>query len=212
MTTRPDPTTPEAPQKATDGRQSAPEAPNGQRETPRGQNEAQEGAQRLDSEPHPRGPVDRARRYANQREQQPAAGDLQQRIAQAVRDTPARYPDDIAAAVWRVVGREIERMKLLVAASESDAHAVRMAAQYADKAIENGERAARLAATLDELLRQFVHKGHPGEPCLQTGWISEKTVARWRAVLYPQAAHDVGPSVAECAQADRRWSLEKHGE
>ncbi|WP_328436939.1 helix-turn-helix domain-containing protein [Streptomyces sp. NBC_00444] len=47
------------------------------------------------------------------------------------------------------------------------------------------ERADRLAATLDEVLRHFVHKGHPGEPCLQTGWISEKTVARWRAVLNP---------------------------
>jgi hypothetical protein len=25
-------------------------------------------------------------------------------------------------------------------------------------------------------------------------------------------AHNAGPSVAECAQADRRWPLEKHGE
>lgn len=40
-------------------------------------------------------------------------------------------------------------------------------------------------AALDEVLRHFNHKGHPGEPCLQTGWISERTVARWRAVLYP---------------------------
>lgn len=46
-------------------------------------------------------------------------------------------------------------------------------------------RLAETRATLDEVLRHFVHKGHPGEPCLQTGWISEKTVARWRAVLYP---------------------------
>jgi hypothetical protein len=40
---------------------------------------------------------------------------------------------------------------------------------------------------LDEVLRHFVHKGHPGEPCLSSGWISERTVARWRAVIYPQA-------------------------
>jgi uncharacterized protein (DUF2267 family) len=161
----------------------------------------------------PRGPVDWARQQAAGREQRPAVGDFQQRIAAAIRDTSARYPDDIAAAVWRVVGREIERMKVLVAASESDGHAVRMAAQYAEKAIENGERAERIAATLDEVLRQFVHKGHPGEPCLQTGWISEKTVARWRAVLYPpQSAHNAGPSVAECAQADRNWDVQKAGE
>ena len=43
----------------------------------------------------------------------------------------------------------------------------------------------QLRHTLDEVLRHFVHKGHPGEPCLQTGWISERTVARWRAVLNP---------------------------
>lgn len=50
------------------------------------------------------------------------------------------------------------------------------------------QRADQLAGVLDEILRQFVHKGHPGEPCLQTGWISEKTVARWRATLYTPAA------------------------
>lgn len=43
----------------------------------------------------------------------------------------------------------------------------------------------QLRHTLDEVLRHFVHKGHPGEPCLQTGWISERAVARWRAVLNP---------------------------
>lgn len=77
---------------------------------------------------------------------------------------------------------------------------------------------ARLAETrvaLDEVLRHFVHKGHPGEPCLQTGWISEKTVARWRAVLYPPqpASHSDGPSIAECTEADARWwGGEKAGE
>ncbi|MFF3151856.1 hypothetical protein [Streptomyces sp. NPDC057910] len=42
-----------------------------------------------------------------------------------------------------------------------------------------------LRTTLDEVLRHFVHKGHPGEPCLSSGWISERTVARWRSTLYP---------------------------
>jgi hypothetical protein len=43
---------------------------------------------------------------------------------------------------------EVERMKLLIAASESDGHAVRMAAQYAEKAIENGERAEQAEAAI----------------------------------------------------------------
>lgn len=50
------------------------------------------------------------------------------------------------------------------------------------------QRRDELAATLDEVLRHFVHPGHPGEPCLGAGWIAEKTVNRWRAVLNPPAA------------------------
>ena len=41
---------------------------------------------------------------------------------------------------------EVERMKLLVAASSEDGQAVRMAAQYAERAIENGERAEKAEA------------------------------------------------------------------
>jgi len=44
---------------------------------------------------------------------------------------------------------ELERMKLLVAASSEDGQAVRMAAQYAERAIENGERAERAEAALN---------------------------------------------------------------
>lgn len=77
------------------------------------------------------------------------------------------------------------------------------------------QRLAETRATLDEVLRHFTHKGHPGEPCLQTGWVSEKTVARWRAVLYPpQPAPDGdGPSVREAAAADRAyWEQRDAGE
>ncbi|WP_075737509.1 hypothetical protein [Streptomyces acidiscabies] len=45
------------------------------------------------------------------------------------------------------------------------------------------QRADELAATLHDVLRHFVHPGHPGEPCLQTGWISVSTVTRWRNTL-----------------------------
>jgi hypothetical protein len=73
------------------------------------------------------------------------------------------------------------------------------------------QRLAETRTTLDDVLRHFVHKGHPGEPCLQTGWISEKTVARWRAVLYsPDPA--TGPTVRKCVDNDRRWPLEKEGQ
>ncbi|MFE0353624.1 hypothetical protein ACFW2I_09030 [Streptomyces nigra] len=58
-------------------------------------------------------------------------------------------------------------------------------APTADEYEQQRQRAQQLAATLDDVLRHFVHKGHPGEPCLSSGWISEKTVARWRDVAYP---------------------------
>jgi hypothetical protein len=75
-------------------------------------------------------------------------------------------------------------------------------------------RLSEVLTTLDDVLRHFVHKGHPGEPCLSSGWVSEKTVARWRAVAYPPqpAAHDTGPTVREAAANDRHRPLEREGE
>ncbi|QDO02190.1 hypothetical protein FNV62_43550 [Streptomyces sp. RLB3-17] len=72
-------------------------------------------------------------------------------------------------------------MELLVAASESPGRAVRMAAQYADRAIENGQRADQLAVT-------------PHGP-LDSGdaWGSDE----------PQPT-DGGPTVADCKADDRR--------
>jgi hypothetical protein len=40
-----------------------------------------------------------------------------------------------------------------------------------------------LRSLLYEILGHFVHKGHPGEPCLSSGWISVRTVERWRNTL-----------------------------
>ncbi|MFB7312937.1 hypothetical protein [Streptomyces sp. NPDC056192] len=52
----------------------------------------------------------------------------------------------LADAVLSVRDREMERMQLLVAASSEPGNAVRMAAQYADRAIENGKRAEQAEA------------------------------------------------------------------
>ncbi|WP_385618604.1 hypothetical protein PXH67_06395 [Streptomyces sp. P8-A8] len=83
-------------------------------------------------------------------------------------DQPSNYAADVECAIGLNVGdggtegvhaardavlavrdQEIERLKLLVAASSEPGHAVRMAAQYADRAIENGKRAEQA----EELLR-----------------------------------------------------------
>lgn len=68
MSTRPDPNTPEVPQEAAGGPQSAPEGASGQRDAPEGQNRPQTGAQSLQGEQQPRGPVDWARQQATKRQ------------------------------------------------------------------------------------------------------------------------------------------------
>jgi hypothetical protein len=59
------------------------------------------------------------------------------------------------------------------------------------------EQRDQLRATLHDVLSNFVHKGHPGEPCLQSGWVREDTVAKWRAVLYPPATEEQPPATTK---------------
>lgn len=40
----------------------------------------------------------------------------------------------------------------------------------------------------NEMLQSFAHPGHPGEACLQSGWVPVRRVAEWRAVLKAAAA------------------------
>jgi hypothetical protein len=40
-----------------------------------------------------------------------------------------------------------------------------------------------LDEVLDEVLRSFHERGHPGYPALRSGWVREDRVAEWRAVL-----------------------------
>jgi hypothetical protein len=69
------------------------------------------------------------------------------RTAEAARDQARAENVDARAA--------IERLKLLVAASSEPGHAVRMAAQYAERAIENGKRAEQAEAALKTLAPMF---------------------------------------------------------
>lgn len=68
-------------------------------------------------------------------------------------------------------------------AEEARDDALRTAAYHNDRASKHRARAERAEALAREILRHFIHKGHPGEPCLQTGWISVRTVEQWRAAL-----------------------------
>jgi hypothetical protein len=42
---------------------------------------------------------------------------------------------------------------------------------------------ARLRGLLGEVLRHFIHRTHPGAPCLQTGHVDVSAVERWREAV-----------------------------
>ncbi|MGW2813321.1 hypothetical protein [Streptomyces sp. NPDC001415] len=86
--------------------------------------------------------------------------------------------DSLTSDQLDVLYAELDRLAASVPlVCASDRHAAKVRGLEAER--------DRLRTTLDEILRRFMHKGHPGEPCLGVGWISERTVAHWRATLYP---------------------------
>jgi len=50
------------------------------------------------------------------------------------------------------------------------------------------QRTLALERTLQEVLHAFTQAGHPGRPCLRTGWIDVNAVARWRQTLTDASA------------------------
>ncbi|MFF7308130.1 hypothetical protein [Streptomyces sp. NPDC008137] len=206
MTTRPNANTPEAPQEATERRQSAPGEPGGQRETLRGQNGPQKGAQSLDGERQPRSPIDRARQQAAEHETQLPAGDLQQRITAAIRDTPARYPDDIVAAVWQAVEKPLDALRAELDQARTELN-WRAAAESADAAAGSyagrAEQAEAALARVRDLAAELSVAGRTE---------TERAIGRRFLNALQGSEDDGGPTVAEAAGNDRRWPLEKHGE
>jgi len=52
------------------------------------------------------------------------------------------------------------------------------------------DRNRQLKAVLDEVLGSFTQQGYPGEPCLRTGWIGTRIVARWRRIAAGKPSYD----------------------
>lgn len=57
------------------------------------------------------------------------------------------------------------------------------AVSSADPGSLTAYRMVELETVLDEVLRWFTERGHPGVPCVRSGWVTEERVAHWRAVL-----------------------------
>jgi hypothetical protein len=121
----------------------------------------------------------RGENYTRQACPAPTADD-----ATATQTQPSALRQQIADALWNANGPS--------AAEDANIDAVLEVILphgkfLGDQLRDSEQRLAETRTVLDEVLRHLVHKGHPGEPCLQTGWISVGTVERWRAVLYPPA-------------------------
>jgi hypothetical protein len=103
-----------------------------------------------------------------------------------------------------MLAAELEQARKDVGSSDLAARrAMEQRQEMAEERYALQERRDQLAATLHDVLGHFVHKGHPGEPCLQSGWIAEKTVAKWRAVLTPPAAEE--QTARECICTPDAW-------
>lgn len=127
--------------------------------------------------------------------------------------TPEQRADALRVmAAWHASGREpVGRRAYEALKAERD----RLLAEVetADRIRAETQRDRdQHAAVLGKVLGHFIHKGHPGEPCLQTGWISEKTVAQWRSVVAPtverpwweQLAEERSRADAATMRAERR--------
>lgn len=85
------------------------------------------------------------------------------------------------------VAAELTRKLRLAGALPEDLHV-----EYETREVREPEPASpsllvyrmqELEKVLDEVLRSFHERGHPGCAAVRSGWIREETVARWRAVL-----------------------------
>ncbi|MFD4788270.1 hypothetical protein ACFWN1_14665 [Streptomyces sp. NPDC058459] len=91
---------------------------------------------------------------------------------------PARRLTGKGAGPQRVLILDAEPSAL--AADDEEVRTARRAEEYE-------QERDQLMAVLAEVLRHFTEHGHPGAPCIRTGWVRTDTVDRWRSVVQ----HDV---------------------
>jgi hypothetical protein len=169
----------------------------------------------------PRGPVDWARHYAAERAERQAADPATIRTPQELSDAVEcaiglnvdcggtegvhRVRDAVLAAIRPVWDRLAEYENTINWMTTCTG-----CARILDSCIRETERAERAEAAIERVrgaVEALCHEPHPSHDHVCPDDVRKAV----RAALQPPA-HNTGPSVAECAQADRRWSLEKHGE
>jgi hypothetical protein len=102
---------------------------------------------------------------------------------QAIAERPREDVDAAVAEVRAELEPQIRRQADLIAEMRRQLDAaVAMRDKHFGEVKKLRSRTDELSETLREVLGHFVHKGHPGTPCLQTGWVREDVVRRWREV------------------------------
>lgn len=140
------------------------------------------------------GPQKGAQRF---RGQQPPAGGLQARIAAVIRDTPAGYPDDIAAAVWQAVEQHLD-----IRDAEAWCKTCRRVWEGPRHRCESD--AERRLARLRDVASTWFVEGEPGPT---------RNAGKFLLGILDEPAHNAGPSIRECAQADAaHWNDKYAGE
>lgn len=62
---------------------------------------------------------------------------------------------------------------------------------------------ARLRAVLGQILGEYWHAGHPGEPCHRINWVRDNTLAAWRQTL-ADSTERYGETPQRLANANHR--------
>lgn len=91
---------------------------------------------------------------------------------------PVERAIDAALASGGVV--EIDRAAEVVDHDCAETHQ-QIAGWATESAREAEARVRELEGLLDEVLGHITQEGHPGRPCVSTGWIPVEMVREWRA-------------------------------
>lgn len=215
-------------QKTPDGTQERPEGGSATPAPPEGSNGPQAGAQSLQRQQQPRGPIDWARHYAAQHQAtgRPTASTITQQQLDTLHEKLDAYRE--SRRRWRDAAYTDRRIALV--ANDRLARVRELAAELFVAGSTSTERAVgrRILSELAEpgeepdAAATEATDGHSSACHDVTGirglleHVGINTTGRDIAVagrlVDPAPAHWAGPSIREAADNDRRWPLEKHGE
>jgi hypothetical protein len=217
--THTDPNTRQAPGNAPSGPQGGLNGGSGPREASEAGNGAHAGADGLGGEQEPRGPIDWARQQQAEREARQTAAPAATEATESApwpqleaRAFNAVQPALQAAGAWLPMSVRRAVAKAVLAAVQP--HLAGHYQHAVDAAVAAEQRANQAAAAIARVRALHTKDGDHCAICTEDfGRLSAPWPCPTIRALDDPPAHNAGPSVRECAEADRRWwNAEKAGE